>query len=107
MTASLCAFQNQLLTKGMVILRDKIRFYEGESGPAAGTQCRAALLAGTAAGRCGQRPGLVAPQVSLGNPGWHRQPCLGPRVLRGQCGSLEQEDLEGAEICLKGSRAKS
>lgn len=24
-------FQNQLLTKGMVILRDKIRFYEGES----------------------------------------------------------------------------
>uniref|UniRef100_A0A8D0P9U3 Uncharacterized protein n=1 Tax=Sus scrofa TaxID=9823 RepID=A0A8D0P9U3_PIG len=24
--------QNQLLTKGMVILRDKIRFYEGESG---------------------------------------------------------------------------
>lgn len=27
-----CAFQNQLLTKGMVILRDKIRFYEGECG---------------------------------------------------------------------------
>lgn len=27
-----CALQNQLLTKGMVILRDKIRFYEGESG---------------------------------------------------------------------------
>lgn len=24
-------FQNQLLTRGMVILRDKIRFYEGES----------------------------------------------------------------------------
>lgn len=29
-TASPCAFQNQLLTKGMVILRDKIRFYEGK-----------------------------------------------------------------------------
>lgn len=29
---STCALQNQLLTKGMVILRDKIRFYEGESG---------------------------------------------------------------------------
>lgn len=26
-------FQNQLLTKGMVILRDKIRFYEGEWAP--------------------------------------------------------------------------
>lgn len=25
----LCVSQNQLLTKGMVILRDKIRFYEG------------------------------------------------------------------------------
>lgn len=33
-TASPCAFQNQLLTKGMVILRDKIRFYEGEWRPA-------------------------------------------------------------------------
>lgn len=31
-SVSVCAFQNQLLTKGMVILRDKIRFYEGESG---------------------------------------------------------------------------
>lgn len=29
---STCALQNQLLTKGMVILRDKIRFYEGECG---------------------------------------------------------------------------
>lgn len=26
-----CFSQNQLLTKGMVILRDKIRFYEGET----------------------------------------------------------------------------
>ena len=26
-----CFSQNQLLTKGMVILRDKIRFYEGEN----------------------------------------------------------------------------
>lgn len=29
-SVSVCTFQNQLLTKGMVILRDKIRFYEGE-----------------------------------------------------------------------------
>jgi hypothetical protein len=27
-----CFFQNQLLTKGMVILREKIHFYEGEHG---------------------------------------------------------------------------
>lgn len=28
-TSAHCVLQNQLLTKGMVILRDKIRFYEG------------------------------------------------------------------------------
>lgn len=28
--------QNQLLTKGMVILRDKIRYYEGRSGLTSG-----------------------------------------------------------------------
>lgn len=61
-TATLCAFQNQLLTKGMVILRDKIRFYEGESGLVAGPECRATLPAGVAAGRCGQCPGVVAPR---------------------------------------------
>lgn len=50
-TESPCALQNQLLTKGMVILRDKIRFYEGEWGrPAAGAVCWAVLPPGVAAG---------------------------------------------------------
>ena len=49
---STCALQNQLLTKGMVILRDKIRFYEGEcgdSGPGAVAGCLRAWRLGTLA----------------------------------------------------------
>lgn len=57
-----CAFQNQLLTKGMVILRDKIRFYEGKCGSlATGTECWAMPRAS----------GLLG--------GWPCQPCLCPQ----------------------------
>lgn len=68
MTTCLCPFQNQLLTKGMVILRDKIRFYEGESGSVvARTVCTVTPLAGVAAGHCGQRLGGGTAGVPLGS----------------------------------------
>lgn len=60
-------FQNQLLTKGMVILRDKIRFYEGEWCPR--WVCR--VLCGVPwAGHqqmCPQTPGLGG---LSGQEGW-------------------------------------
>lgn len=51
------AFQNQLLTKGMVILRDKIRFYEGECShgwDARRPYCLLAWRLGTVASAAGQ-----------------------------------------------------
>lgn len=65
-----CAFQNQLLTKGMVILRDKIRFYEGELGsPVVAAMCWVALLAGVAAGRPGSYQGRWLSRCARGNHG--------------------------------------
>lgn len=66
---STCALQNQLLTKGMVILRDKIRFYEGESGgplpgPGARPRCSGVWPLGTVALR-GLHLGLWVGGVAL------------------------------------------
>lgn len=78
----LCVFQNQLLTKGMVILRDKIRFYEGEWQPCTGDHVPRHLLAGVAAGYRGWCPRMVALQACLLEP-WPCQPCWAPRALGG------------------------
>lgn len=91
-TASPGAFQNQLLTKGMVILRDKIRFYEGEWQP--GQTVRwARLLAGwllgiVAATREGGTAGGPVGAVDC-------QPRLGSRALGGPRGPPGQEGSEG------------
>lgn len=78
----LCVFQNQLLTKGMVILRDKIRFYEGEWQPCTRDRVPRHLLAGVAAGHRGWCPRMVALQACLLEP-WPCQPCWAPRALGG------------------------
>lgn len=76
---SVCGFQNQLLTKGMVILRDKIRFYEGESGgPVAGTGRPATLPAGVAAGRRDVAGLFCAPRALGGRAGEAARPRLTP-----------------------------
>lgn len=88
-TASVCGFQNQLLTKGMVILRDKIRFYEGESGgPVAGTGRPATLPAGVAAGQRDVAGLFCAPRALGRRAGEAGRPRLTPGG-----------DLTGESVC--------
>lgn len=78
--------QNQLLTKGMVILRDKIRFYEGESG----AQQLDQALGHEAGGRGCWEP-------------WHR---WAPGALGGCGGSPGREGSEGAGAIPRGQQGR-